>query len=163
MKLIAIAAVSYPHGIIGQDGRLPWRLREDMRRFREHTFGHAVIMGRKTFESLGRKLFDRRNIVLSRERQDLGDVTVPSLAQAIIAAENWGRERAFVIGGAEVYRQALPLCDEVFLTTVDAPELQTGIRLEADFKGLAVESVDWVYSSISGESHDMRFEKWVRY
>lgn len=162
MRLVAVVAASRPHWVIGQDGRLPWRLREDLRRFRELTTGHPVIMGRKTFESIGRPLPDRRNIVLSREGCGLGDVTVRSLDQALKTARAWGTDRAFVVGGGEIYQQAVPLCDEVLMTLVDAPEITHGTRLQVDFAGLYLHSCEWLWSRLSGETHDIRFERWVR-
>jgi dihydrofolate reductase len=124
MKLIAIAAVT-PSGVIGMNNELPWKLREDMRRFRNVTKGHAVIMGRKTRESLSQPLPDRFNIVITGEyAPHLGDAVVPSIAQAIVAACREGCEKAFIIGGGQIYKAALPICDEALITMVQAPELE---------------------------------------
>lgn len=107
--------------VIGRDGALPWRLPEDLRRFRALTTGHAVIMGRKTFESLGRPLPDRLNIVLSRSPSPAlppGVLHAKSLdaALALVPAD----KQAFIIGGADVYREALPLVAQIHLTLVQA-------------------------------------------
>lgn len=115
MKLIIIAAVN-KRRVIGKGGRLPWHISDDLRRFKQLTTGHAVLMGRKTFESIGRPLSKRRNVVLSR--RPLPEVeTYSSLEEALNALE--GESQVFVIGGGELYRQTLPLADELFLTIVD--------------------------------------------
>lgn len=104
--------------VIGHNNALPWRLPSDLQRFKSITAGHPLIMGRKTFESIGRPLPGRRMVVLTRDpsyRVD-GVETVSSLdeAFALVAAA----ERAFVAGGADVYAQALHHVDEMFLTVV---------------------------------------------
>ena len=119
--LTLIAAVAR-NGVIGVDNRLPWQLPADLKRFRELTTGHAVIMGRKTWESLPAKfrpLPGRRNIVVTRNdsfRAEGATVTT-SLPDAIAAASG---DEAFVIGGAELYKAALPLADRLQLTEIDA-------------------------------------------
>lgn len=102
---------------IGRDGGLPWHLPEDLRRFRRLTLGHAVIMGRRTHESIGRCLPGRRNIVLTRhpERVLEGAEAAPSLEAALALAWETDDE-PWVIGGAEVYRAALPLATRIELT-----------------------------------------------
>jgi dihydrofolate reductase len=115
MSLSIIAAVSI-HGTIGLAGQLPWHLSSDLKRFKRLTMGHAIIMGRRTFESIDRALPGRQNIVVTRRELDVPNVEiVRSLPEAIqIAGDD-----AFVIGGAELYREALPLCDRVYLTRVE--------------------------------------------
>lgn len=121
-----VAAVAR-NGAIGIEGRLPWRIPEDLARFKRLTMGHAVVMGRATYESIGRPLPGRRNIVLSRS-VDLnyqGVEVAGSLDGAIETARSHG-EDAFIIGGAEVYRSALPVADRMELTEVDSePEADT--------------------------------------
>ena len=120
MKLIVLAAVS-TDGTIGDQGRIPWHIREDLQRFKRLTMGHAVIMGRKTFESIGKPLPGRRNLVLSRRERfpvPEGVSVFPGLAQAIAHCEAHAETVAFVIGGAEVYREALPRADRLCLTEV---------------------------------------------
>lgn len=109
-------------GVIGIENRMPWHLPEDMKFFREATRGKPVIMGRKTWESLPdafRPLPGRLNIVVSRnpDFHAAGGTVVGSLADALTAAGD--AETAFVIGGAELYRQALPLADRLLLTEID--------------------------------------------
>jgi dihydrofolate reductase len=119
-SLTLIAAVAR-NGVIGKDNRLPWHLPEDLGHFKALTTGHAVIMGRKTWDSLPpkfRPLPQRLNIVVTRDaafRAD-GAVVVHSLPAAVDAA---GNNQAFVIGGAEIYALALPLADRIEFTEVD--------------------------------------------
>ncbi len=106
-------------GVIGIDNRLPWRLPADMRWFRQHTLGKPVVMGRKTFESLGAKpLPGRDNIVVTRDRsyQAEGVKVVTSPQEALEAAGQ--AEEVMVIGGAELYRQMLSRADRLYLTLV---------------------------------------------
>ena len=111
------------NGVIGHEGALPWRLPADLRRFKAMTVGKPVLMGRKTFESIGKPLPGRHNIVLTRQKDWRADgvTVVPNLAEAIAAAGLDPRARAdvlMVIGGAEIYAQALPLAARVELTEV---------------------------------------------
>ena len=121
MKVTLVAAVARD-GVIGRAGGLPWRIPEDMRRFRELTMGHPVLMGRKTWDSLPdrfRPLPGRRNVVLTRNPvwQGAGAERAASLEEAleVLAAEGC----VFVVGGGELYAQALPLADELLLTEID--------------------------------------------
>lgn len=111
MNVILIAAIA-PDGTIGHQGRLPWHLREDLRHFRAVTMGHTVLMGRKTYESLGKPLAGRRNIVLTRGPAIPDVECFASLEEALRHCSG----TVFVIGGAEVYRQALPLANRLLIT-----------------------------------------------
>jgi dihydrofolate reductase len=117
--LALIVAVAR-RGVIGRDGALPWHLSEDLKHFKETTKGHAVIMGRKTHESIGRALPGRRNIVVSRSKGAVlaGCERAPSLREAIAMARRTD-PCPFVIGGASLYEEALPLATELHLTTID--------------------------------------------
>jgi dihydrofolate reductase len=119
MRLSLIVAAA-ENGVIGDGNRLPWRLPDDLKRFRTVTMGKPILMGRKTYESIGKPLPGRTNIVLSRRRELAlpGCVVVESI-QAAIAAAGDAAELA-VIGGAEVYAQALPSADLIHLTRVHA-------------------------------------------
>ena len=119
MTICIIAAVA-DNGIIGRDGELPWHLPTDLKRFKRLTSGHVVIMGRRTFESIGRPLPDRRCIVLTRDPEFYADgiSAARSLQQALLMAEE--APIVFIIGGAEVYRDGLPLTDRLYLTRVHA-------------------------------------------
>lgn len=106
--------------VIGRDNALPWRLPADMKRFKQLTTGHAVIMGRKTYDSLGEPLPNRRNLVLTRDttyRRERVEV-VHSLDEALNRVA--GDDELFVAGGAEIYRLALPRADRIYLTVVHA-------------------------------------------
>jgi dihydrofolate reductase len=119
MKISLIVAMTRDR-VIGRQGTMPWHLPADLKRFRALTMGKSIIMGRKTFESLGRILPGRRHIVISR-RKDYsipGAEVVTSLNAALEAAA--GEEEIFVIGGAEIYREALPCADRLYLTLIDA-------------------------------------------
>ena len=139
MIVSAIAAVGN-NGIIGREGRLPWHLPDDLKRFRAVTWGKPIIMGRKTHESLGRALPGRTNIVLTRRLayQASGCTVVDSPGAALTQARSIGADEVLVIGGSEVFRQFMPLCEKVYLTIVDG-------EFEGDvfFPMTLVDSPDW--------------------
>jgi len=107
---------------IGKDGKLPWRLSSDLKRFRALTMGHHIIVGRKTFESIGKPLPGRQTIVVTRNTAYTveGCLVAGSVQAALSLAEARGESEAFIIGGADIYAQALPLADRVYLTEVHA-------------------------------------------
>lgn len=113
--------------VIGRDGDLPWRLRDDMAFFKRTTTGHPILMGRKTWDSFPKRpLPNRRNIILTRNSDFeapgaliYSDVSA-ALAVAQSDAQMNGLDEVFVIGGAEIYRQCLPLADRLYLTDIDA-------------------------------------------
>lgn len=115
-EIVLVAAIDRA-GAIGRDNQLPWRLPDDLKRFKALTLGHAVLMGRKTADSLGRALPGRRNLVLTRSGKAPFDGMEPvaSLAEAIAACDG---PALMVIGGGEVYAQALPLAARLHLTHV---------------------------------------------
>ncbi len=119
MKLSIIVAAA-TNGVIGHNNQLIWYLPEDLKMFKRRTTGHVIIMGRKTFESIGKPLPNRTTIIISRnpEYRVEGCITVGSLEEAIAQAQQIEPSEAFVIGGAEIYRLALPLADIVYLTEV---------------------------------------------
>jgi dihydrofolate reductase len=122
LRLALVAAIARG-GVIGRDGTIPWRIPEDMERFRALTMGHPVVMGRRTWESIPdrfRPLPGRRNIVVTRNLNWSGEGAerARSLEDALILLE--GAPRVFVIGGAELYAVALPLADELLFTEIDA-------------------------------------------
>lgn len=114
MKIALIAAVA-EDGTIGHAGKIPWHLSDDLKRFNRLTLDHPVIMGRKTYESIGKPLPGRRNLVLTRQP---GPDHFSSLDAAL---KSCGDETIFIIGGAEVYLAALPLADRLLLTHVKHP------------------------------------------
>lgn len=126
-QIVVIAAVAR-NGVIGRNNTLPWRLKADLAHFKRTTTGHPVVMGRKTWESLGRPLPGRTNIVVSRnsEMPAEGAQIVDSLEAAIAACAD--AERIFVIGGAQLYALALPIADRLILTELQA-EVEGDTRL----------------------------------
>ena len=122
MKVSLVAAIAR-NGVIGRDNAIPWQLPEDARHFRDVTMGHAVVMGRRTWDSLParfRPLPGRRNVVVTRNeawRAD-GAERVASLGEALALLQ--GETQVLVVGGAELYAQALPRADELHVTEIDA-------------------------------------------
>lgn len=119
--IVSVIVARDEAGTIGRDGGLPWHLPDDLRRFKATTMGHVLLMGRKTFESIGRPLPGRRSLVLSHNpawRAPAGVEVVPDLEAALERAA--GAARLFVIGGAAVFRTALPAADELLVTQVHA-------------------------------------------
>lgn len=121
---ISLIAVVARNRVIGKEGTLPWRLPADQKHFRDLTLGKPVIMGRKTFESIGKPLLYRKNIVLTHDLnyRAKGCIIVHSPQAALSAAK--GANEVMVIGGAEVYREFLPMTERIYLT-----------ELHADFEG----------------------------
>lgn len=119
MDVILIVAMA-ENRVIGREGRIPWHLSEDLKRFKRLTMGHTIIMGRKTWESIGRALPGRESVVVTRQQdyEAPGAVVVHGLDEALAHARERGDERAFVIGGGELYRIALVQADLVELTIV---------------------------------------------
>ena len=124
MKISLICAVSR-NGVIGKENRLPWRLLADLRRFKSLTMGHPVLMGRKTFESIGKPLPGRTNVVITRQKDFKAPdcLVAHSLEEALRLAQDRERiseqKEIFVIGGATLYKEALPKADKIYLTFID--------------------------------------------
>jgi dihydrofolate reductase len=118
-EIVLIAAVAR-NGVIGRDNALPWRLKADLAHFRANTLGHPVLMGRKTWESLGKPLPGRRNLVLTHQPgyTAQGAEVFASADEALVATAD--AAKVFVIGGAEIYRALLPLAGILLLTEVAA-------------------------------------------
>jgi dihydrofolate reductase len=116
---IAVIAAVARNGVIGVDNRLPWRIPDDLKRFRALTMGHSIIMGRRTWESLSGPLPGRQNIVVTRQSdfRAAGAQTASSLQHALELATL--PQPVFVIGGEALYRAALPLADTLYLTEID--------------------------------------------
>lgn len=122
--IVSIIAAVAENGVIGADGAMPWRLSTDMQRFKRLTTGKPVVMGRKTYESIGKPLVDRLNVVASRQetfRPD-GVTVLPSLEEAVaFAAANAGDSGEIVIiGGGQIYADAMALADRLYITRVAA-------------------------------------------
>jgi dihydrofolate reductase len=119
MTLSLIVAMA-DNGVIGREGRLPWHLSADLKRFKHLTMGHAIVMGRRTYESIGRPLPGRRSIVVSRNAafRPAGVEVADSLDKALRLAA--GDDEIFVIGGASLYREALARAERLYVTRVHA-------------------------------------------
>ncbi len=115
MKLAFIVAIAR-NRVIGKGGTLPWHISEDLKRFKRLTTGHTVLMGRKTFESIGRPLPNRRNVVISSTPHP-GTETYRTVPEALAALKD--QEKVFVIGGGQLYACLLDSADELYLTLVD--------------------------------------------
>jgi dihydrofolate reductase len=153
VRLALIAAVARNRAI-GRNGAMPWHISEDLKRFKRITKGHTVLMGRKTWESLGTPLVDRRNVVITRSSIP-GIETYPSIDAALEALK--AEDVVFVIGGGEVYSQLLPKADRLYLTVVDRePDADT-------FFPEYVHLLGTVYTLVAREDHEgYRFEDYVK-
>jgi dihydrofolate reductase len=121
MKISIIAALA-SNAVIGRDNGIPWHLSTDLKRFKSLTTGHHIAMGRRTWDSVGRPLPGRTNVVITRQQgwSAEGIVVVHSLDEAIRLAEAAGETEFFIAGGAEIYAQALHRADRMYLTRVHA-------------------------------------------
>lgn len=121
-KVSIIAALGKTTRAIGKNNQLLWKIPEDLKRFKELTSGHPIIMGRKTFESIGRPLPNRQNIIISRNANlaVIGATACHSLPEALADAKTNNPKEIFIIGGAEIYKQAMPLADKLYLTLVES-------------------------------------------
>lgn len=119
---VSIIVAKASNGVIGRDGDLPWRISADLKHFKTVTMGKPILMGRKTFESIGKPLPGRLNVVITRDRTYVppGVAVAFSLEHALATAQRAGAEEAMVVGGAEIYRLALPLAGHLYLTEVHA-------------------------------------------
>ena len=116
--MLSIIVAMSENRVIGRDGALPWHLPADLKRFKQLTMGHAIVMGRKTYESIARPLPGRRSIVLSRnvDYRPVGVDVVANLQEALKQTDD--QQEVFVIGGSSLYQMALPVADRIYLTEV---------------------------------------------
>ena len=118
---LALVVARAAGGVIGHAGRVPWHRSEDLRHFRRVTLGHAIIMGRKTYESIGKPLDKRLNIVVTRKSDlELGGCEVCGSLEQAIALARRSDDEPRIIGGGQIYREALPLATRIYLTEVTA-------------------------------------------
>lgn len=138
MIVSLIVAMDENRGI-GKNGALPWHLGDDLQRFKRLSWGHHLLMGRKTYQSIGRALPGRTSIILTRQRdfQAPGCLVVGSLADGLREAEEKGENEVFVIGGGQIFRQALPAADRLYLTQVHA-------RLDCDVFFPPLNESEWL-------------------
>ncbi|NJN78565.1 MAG: dihydrofolate reductase [Saprospiraceae bacterium] len=143
MKVSAIVAAS-KNSVIGNDNEIPWYLQEDFKFFKQTTMNHCIIMGRKTFDSIGKPLPKRTNIVITRNPFFVasGVIVVSSLEEALMIADESGETEAFIIGGGTIYKQAFPILDCIYYTEVQTelegdtffPEINTKIWTKSILK-----------------------------
>lgn len=138
----AIAAMSL-NRVIGAGNKLPWHLPEDFKWFKQMTTGQVIAMGRKTFDSIGKPLPNRITIVLSRSTPPFQGVTViPNLTDLLSASSEFAGRQIFICGGAQIYKEALPYCSDLYLTLVKRevqgdvlfPAFEDQFRLAAEIK-----------------------------
>ena len=157
MTLSIVAALGRNRAI-GYQNTLPWRLPADLQHFKQLTMGHHMLMGRKTFESIGRPLPGRTSIIITRQPdyQAEGCLIAHSLAEAIALAQARGEQEAFVIGGADIYAQALPLTDRMYLTWVEAePEADAFFPVFEDSEWETSEEVN--FAAAEKHQYAMKF------
>ena len=156
MKSISLIAAISENNVIGKGNEIPWHYSEDLRHFKQITTSHVVIMGRKTFESIGKPLPNRVNIVLSRsEILQLGIYSCSSFAEAIVKGFEHG-DHLFLIGGVSVYREGLKIADTFYKTQV--LEEHEG---DVFFPPWSTEGWELV-SERPSTKNPLRFQKWVR-
>lgn len=122
MKISLIVAKAH-NNVIGKDNQLVWRLQSDLKQFKKITTGHHIIMGRKTYESMGKPLPNRISIVITRNKNfevPEGHHVVHSLEEAIRLCISKNLDQVYIIGGAQIYAESIPMCDEMLITEVDA-------------------------------------------
>jgi dihydrofolate reductase len=126
-RISAIAAIG-KNGELGKHNELIWRIREDLKRVKELTMGHPLIMGRKTFDSIGHPLPGRTNIVITRSQMCIdGCLVVDSFPKALEAARAIDSEEVFVFGGASIYAEAMPFVDRLYLTRVEEEDSEADV------------------------------------
>lgn len=153
-KISLIAAIASGNRALGKDNKLIYRIPEDQIRFKDLTTGHAIIMGRKTFESIGRALPNRMNIVVTSTPSELsgkGVFPVPNLREAFYLAQEKEKKEIFVIGGAKIYEQTIGRADKLYLTIIEGdPDADTYFPDYSEFKT--------VVSQQSGEWEDLKYK-----
>ena len=122
--MISLIVAMGTNRVIGRDNKMMWHLPLEFKHFKETTLGHCIVLGRKNFESIGRPLPKRTNIIVTRNKDYKADgcVVVNSLEAAIDFAKAQGEDELFITGGGEIYKQALPMADRIYLTEVDYSE-----------------------------------------
>lgn len=153
---ISIIVAMAKNRVIGANRAIPWHLPNELKLFKNLTMGHHIVMGRKTYESIGRLLPGRTTVIVTRQPdyQVPGALVAHSLDEVVTACA--GEREIFVIGGAEVYRAALPLADRIYLTTVDAEPPGDTFMPELDL-------TDWRETSVQAFSADSRHQYGYRF
>ena len=162
--MITLVAACSKNRVIGKDNKLPWHLPEDLKHFKSLTLDRVILMGRKTFESLGNKLLPGRvNIIITRNKdwQYEGATRADSIPDAIAKADALGYKELFIAGGGDIYRQALPLADTIYITRIHA-------TLEGDTFFPVIPANEWekikAVDFFKDEKHayDFTIETWIK-
>ena len=150
------------NNVIGKDNKLLWNLPNDMKFFKNTTWGMPVIMGRKTYESLGKPLEGRTNIVITHQPLELPGVrVVKNIDEAIVAAADTDAKEAFIIGGGQIFTEAMPRADKIYMTRVHAV-------MEGDTSFPAIEEKQWKlassldFPSDTKHQYSYSFQLWKR-
>lgn len=158
MRISFIVAKS-ENNVIGVNNKLPWHLKDDLQMFKKLTMGHHILMGRKTFESIGKPLPGRMSLVVSTEPRANQDTVLwfNSIFRAIKQAERNGEAELFIIGGEKVFKSALSLCDRIYLT-----EVKTTIEGDAFFPQLSMKNwkkvSEQTFTKNESNDHDFVFQ-----
>ena len=163
-EIILIVAMGL-NRVIGSDNTLPWTLKSDLKRFRKLTMGHTVVMGRKTYESIGKPLEGRKNIVMTHDRHYKGEGIEVVTGFASLMVKITEDEKVFVIGGGNLYRQAILLADKIIVTEVKAnvygdtyfPEIdKKSFKEISRLKNIQEEGDEYAYDIVEYEYTDPR-------
>ena len=161
--IISLIVAASENNVIGIENKLPWHQPEDLKFFKNTTWGMPVAMGRKTFEAVGKPLPGRMNIVITRDKfwHSPGAITVGSIADAVTEATDAGYKEIFITGGGEIFLQSMLLADRIYLT-----------RIHADIKGDAffpeINEAEWELTGVKDfkadekNKYDMSFETWQK-
>ncbi|MGE5222215.1 MAG: dihydrofolate reductase [Omnitrophica WOR_2 bacterium] len=149
--IVSLLVAMDEKGGIGLKGRLPWHLSADLKRFKQLTMGHAILMGRKTYESIGRNLPGRISIVITRNHGYAAEdaLVAHSIPEALEIARQRGESEAFIIGGGDIFNQSLSLADRIYLTRV-----HTATEADTFFPSLV--SQEWQEERVSSQEADER-------
>ncbi len=162
--LISFVAAAATNNAIGKDGKMPWHLPNDMKHFKNVTWGMPVVMGRKTFESLGKALAGRKNIVITRQSgwKAEGVVLVKSIEDALFVAKQTDAKEVMVIGGGEIYKALIGKAGRIYLTRVQAePDADTFFPI--------IDPMQWHimnqknYEADEKNAYNYSFQVWERY
>ena len=155
--IISMVAAMAANRVIGRNNKMPWHLPADLKHFKQVTLGKPVVMGRKTFESIGRVLPGRRNIVISRSEpvDAKGAEWVKSLSDALALLK--GAEEVMIIGGGEIYRQCLPMASRLYLTEIDLTTEGDAFFPDYHSVGQWQLSADVLHLADAENSHQCRF------
>lgn len=152
MKINLIAAVS-ENKVIGRNNALPWYISADLKRFRKLTTGHPIIMGRKTYESIGKPLPNRTNIVITKDQEYQADgvVVAHSLEEALkTASKSEGSDEIFIIGGGQIFKEAIQFADKLYLTVIRK-------QFEGDIYFPDYSAFTTIIHSEDGEEGDLKY------